>query len=61
MIRLASILDGLLYGFKPGDRKATLVVVFALLLGVAFLASYISVHQAAKVYLQSRTTPQFLI
>jgi ABC-type antimicrobial peptide transport system permease subunit len=45
---LTRFLSGLLYGVKPGD-PLTLVAVSALLMAVAFLASYIPARQAAKV------------
>jgi predicted permease len=45
---LTRFLSGLLYGVTPGD-PLTLVTVSALLIAVAFLASYIPAHQAAKV------------
>jgi putative ABC transport system permease protein len=41
-------LGSLLYGVKPTD-PLTLVAVAALLMGVAFLASYIPARRAAKV------------
>jgi predicted permease len=45
---LTRFLSGLLYGVKPGD-PLTLVAVSALLMAVAFLASYIPARQAVKV------------
>jgi len=45
---LTRFLSGLLYGVKPSD-PLTLVAVSALLIAVAFLASYIPARQAAKV------------
>jgi predicted permease len=45
---LTRFLSGLLYGVEPGDPP-TLVAVSALLIAVAFLASYIPARQAAKV------------
>jgi putative ABC transport system permease protein len=44
---LTRFLSGLLYGVKPGD-PATLIAVSALLLAIAFIASYIPARQAAK-------------
>jgi len=41
-------LESLLYGVKPTD-PLTLVAVAALLMGVAFLASYIPARRAARV------------
>jgi predicted permease len=45
---LTHFLSGLLYGVNPND-PSTLVAVSALLIAVAFLASYIPARQAAKV------------
>jgi ABC-type antimicrobial peptide transport system permease subunit len=45
---LTRFLTGLLYGVEPDD-PLTLVVVSALLIAVALLASYIPAHQAANV------------
>jgi putative ABC transport system permease protein len=45
---LTRFLSGLLYGVKPGDPP-TLVAISALLMAVAFLASYLPARQAAKV------------
>jgi predicted permease len=45
---LTRFLSGLLYGVKPGD-PLTLVAVSALLIAVAFLASYVPARQAANV------------
>jgi putative ABC transport system permease protein len=45
---LTRFLSGLLFGVEPGD-PLTLVTVSALLIAVAFLASYIPARQAARV------------
>jgi ABC-type antimicrobial peptide transport system permease subunit len=45
---LTRFLSGLLYGVEPGD-PLTLVIVSALLMAVAFIASYIPARQAARV------------
>jgi putative ABC transport system permease protein len=47
-LALTRLLKTLLFGVKPGD-PLTLVAVSALLIAVAFLASYIPARQAAKV------------
>ena len=45
---LTRLMSGLLYGVKPTD-PATYVIVAALLAGVAFLATYIPAHRAARM------------
>jgi predicted permease len=45
---LTRFLSGLLYGVEPGD-PLTLVAVSALLMAVAFVASYLPARQAARV------------
>jgi predicted permease len=45
---LTRFLSGLLFGVEPGD-PATLVAVSALLMAVAFIASYLPARQAARV------------
>ena len=45
---LTGLMSGLLYGVKLTD-PATYVIVATLLAGVAFLATYIPSHRAARI------------